>query len=162
MQLAMGQNNYEEHLTDTITTSQAALTTDKSATLVDALASTKTAFLRPPNGTIALELRFRGLMADGYVNVLNLYGMRGEEDHYTLMVTLTLKTGTQVYSAGNRFVHTITKTNEKWWDSIDVINDEANGIARVGFNTHGYSDFVLIATSRDPEAESIIVEASQV
>ena len=158
MQLAMFQNRYD--VEETITVSQATLTTDKSATLVDALDATNTALIHPPNGTVALELRIRGLMSDGDDNVLNLYGMRGHDDHYSLMVTLSIKTGTQLYSSGNRFVDTVVKTNEKWWDSIDVISDAADGIARVAFNTHGYSDFALIATTLN--SSSVIVEASQV
>ena len=158
MLLAMAQNIYE--FGGTITVAQTALTTDKSAATVDALASTKTAFVLPANGTIALDVRFRGLMSDGDDNVLNLYAMRGIADHYTRIATLTLKTGTQLYSSGNRFVDTIVITNEKWYDTIEVINDAANGIARIAFNTHGHSNFVLIATTLN--STSVIVEASQV
>ncbi|GAF76410.1 unnamed protein product, partial [marine sediment metagenome] len=75
MLLAMAQNIFE--YTDTITVAQDALTTDKSATLVDALATTKTAFILPANGTIALDVRFRGIAAEGEDSILNLYAMRG-------------------------------------------------------------------------------------
>ena len=158
MLLAMAQNIYE--FRGTITVSQTALTTDKSAATVDDLASTKTAFVLPANGTIAVDIRFRGLMSDGDSNVLNLYAMRGTTDHYTRIATLTLTTGTQLYSSGNRFVDTIVITNEKWFDTIEAISDAADGIARIAFNTHGYSNFVLIATTLN--SSSIIVERAQV
>lgn len=157
MLLAMAQNIYE--FGGTITASQTAFTTDKSAATVDALAATKTAFVLPANGTIALDIRFRGVMTNGHSNVLNLYAMRGIADHYTLIATLTLITGTQIYSTGNLFVDTIAISNEKWFDEIVVVSDEANGIARIGFNTHGFSNFVLIATTLN--STSVIVEASQ-
>ena len=163
MLLAMAQNIYD--MEGTITASQTALTTDKSKATVHALASTKTAFILPANGTVALDIRFRGIASDGDDNVLNLYAMRGGPgvtkiaDHYTLIATLTLKTGTQVYSTGNLFVDTVAITNEKWTDTIKVINDAANGIARIVLNTHGWSNFVLIATTFN--SSSVIVEASQ-
>ena len=163
MLLAMAQNIFD--FGGTITVAQAALTTDKSAVTVHALASTKTAFILPANGTVAVEARFRGIASDADSNVLNLYAMRGgpgvtkRSDHYTLIATLTLTTGTQVYSTGNLFVDTIVVTNEKWTDEIKVVSDAANGIAHISFNTHGCSNFVLIATTLG--STSVIVEASQ-
>ena len=164
MQLAMAQNIFD--MSDTITTDQAALTTDKSMATVHALVTTKTAFILPANGTVALEIRFRGLMTDLDSNVLNLYAMRGgpgatkRADHYTRIATLTLTTGSQIYSStGNRFVDTIAITNEKWTDAIEVVSDAADGIAHISLNTHGYSNFVFIATTLN--SSSVIAEASQ-
>lgn len=163
MLLAMAQNIFD--FGGTITSAQSAPTTDKSAVTLHALASTKTAFVLPANGTVALEVRFRGVMTDGHSNVLNLYAMRGgpgvtkKSDHYTLIATLTLTTGTQIYSTGNLFVDTIVVTNEKWTDAIKVVNDAANGIAHLSWNTHGYSNFLMIATTLN--STSVIVEASQ-
>jgi len=159
MLLAMAQNIFE--MRDTITVAQTALTTDKSATLVDALATTKTAYILPANGTIALDMRFRGIgAAHGEVSILNLYAMRGVADHYTLIATLTVTTGTQLYSTGNRFIDTIVISNEKWPDDIVIVSDAADGIAHIGFNTHGYSNFVAIATTLG-SASGVVVEASQ-
>ncbi|KKL85645.1 hypothetical protein LCGC14_1040160 [marine sediment metagenome] len=142
-----------------LTTVQAALTTDKSAATVDALTATGIVKLLPDDGTVALELRVRGLASDGDSNVLNVYAMRdpkGTGDHYTLIGTLTLTTGTQIFSTGNLFADTVTIASELWIDDIVLMSDAANGIARVALNTQGYTHFLFIATTLG--STSVIVD----
>ena len=130
-----------------ISVAGAALTTDKSAATVNALAATTFVKITVPDGSIALNLRWRGGTALD-VNVQNLYAMRGDSDHYTLIATLTLTTGTQ--TDGSRlFIDTIviTADTEKWTDEIVVVSDAGNGIAHLSLNTHGYRNFVLISTT---------------
>ena len=146
----------------TLTTSQAALTTSKSSATVDALTSTGVVKLQPYVSTVALELRFKGVQTDGDSNVIDVHAMRdpkGTGDHYTLIGTLTLTTGTQT-DGTNNFVDTITITSELWIDDIVVMSDAANGIARVALNTQGYSHFLFIATTLN--STSIIVDAVRV
>jgi hypothetical protein len=131
----------------TLTSAQAALTTDKSAATVDALAAAKTAIIDVEDGTVALEVRLRVTGSDGDSNVLNLYAMAGDSDHYTLMGTITTTAGTQVFSSGNLFVDTMTFASELWIDDIIVLSDAADGIARISWNTQGYTKFLLIATT---------------
>ena len=146
----------------TLTTAQAALTTDKSAATVDALTSTGIVKLRPDDGTVALELRFRGLATDADSNVLNIYAMRdpkGVGDHYTLIGTLTLTTGTQT-DGTNLFADTVAIASELWIDDIVLMSDVANGIARVALNTQGYTHFLFIATTLG--STSVIVDYCRV
>lgn len=129
-----------------ISVAGAALTTDKSAVTTHALAATT--FVRIPvdDGTIALDLRWSG-GTDGDSNVQNLYAMRGDSDHYTLIATLTLTTGTQVGVNSRLLIDKIVLTAEKWVDEIVVLSLEDNDIARISLNTHGYRNFLLLGTT---------------
>lgn len=145
----------------TLTTSQAALTTDKSAATVNALTSTGIVKITPANNTPAIDIRFRGV-TDADSNVVNIYAMAdpaGDGDHYTRIITLTLTTGTQT-DGTNLFIDTITSSNEKWVDDIVVVSDAANGIAHVELNTHGYTHFLVIATTL--ANDSLIVDYRKV
>jgi len=133
-----------------LTTEQAVLTTDKSAATVNALTSTGTVFIAPTDNTVAIELRFRCTGTEDVDDIVTLYGMRGT-DHYTRMATLTLINGTQT-DGTYTFHDTVTIGNEKWIDDIVDMSDAADGIARVCFNTHGYSKFLLIANDLDNDA----------
>ena len=149
---------YEWQKMGDISVAGAALTTDKSAATTHALAATTFVRIKSEDGTVALDLRWRGGTALDN-NVQNLYAMRSGDDHYTLIATLTLITGTQ--TDGTRlFVDTITITDgsEHWVDEIVVVSDEGNGIAHVSFNTHGYSDFILIGTT---VASTLFVDAAR-
>ncbi len=142
----------------TLTTSQAALTTNKSAATVDALTATGVVKVRPDDGTVALEVRVRGLASDGDSNVLNVYAMRdpkGTGDHYTLIGTLTWTTGTQT-DGTNLFADTVSIASKLWIDDIVLMSDTANGIARVALNTQGYTHFLFIATTLG--STSVIVD----
>jgi hypothetical protein len=134
-----------------ITTALSALTTDKSAATVNALATAKTAIIQPDGGTIALELRFRVDGSDGESNVLNLYAMAGADDHYTLIGTLTLTAGTQT-DGTYLFCDTASLASELWIDDIVVLSDEADGIARVSLNLQGYTHILAIATTLNSTA----------
>jgi len=127
-----------------ITSSQAALGSDKSAAYVNALDAGKTIIFTPVDGQVAFEMRFKG-GADNEVNIVNVYAMRGDNDHYTLVATLTVTTGQQTDGTSN-FIDTISKSNDSWPDNgIEVMNPGNNEIARVAFNTYGYRNFLLLA-----------------
>ena len=72
--------------------------------------------------------------------------MRGDDDHYTRIATITLTTGTQT-DGTYLFIDTISTANEKWTDTIEEVSDAADGIAHVALNTHGYKNFVLLGTT---------------
>lgn len=127
-----------------ISVAGSALTTDKSAATAHALTATTITRIQVPDGTVAINLRWRG-GSDGDSNTHVLYGMRGT-DHYTRIATLTLTTGTQT-DGTYLFVDTIAIANEKWTDDIVEVSDEANGIAHLVLNTHGYTDFLLLGTT---------------
>ena len=133
-----------------LTTEQAVLTTDKSSAAVDALTSTGTVFITPSDNTVAIELRFRCTGTEDLDDIITLYGMRGT-DHYTRMATITLINGTQT-DGTYTFHDSVAIANEKWIDDIVAVNDAADGIGRVAFNTQGYSKFLLIANDLDNDA----------
>ena len=136
----------------TISLSQAALGNDKSAALVNAIASEKAIIYAPVDGQVAFELRFNG-GANNDINIINVYAMRGDDDHYTPIATLTLNTGLQ-----SGFIDSVGKTNDSWPDNgIEVMNT-SDGIARVAMNTYGYKNFLFIAptlASSDLTIESV-------
>ena len=152
---------YDWKTAGTLTTAQAALTTDKSKTTVNNLTSTGRVIITPNNNTVAIDLRFRG-GSDGDINVINLYAMRAETtaDHYTLITTATLTTGTQT-DGTNLFIDTIDNSAfEKWGDDIVVMSDGANGIAHIELNTHGYSHFMICATTLN--STSLLIDWARV
>ncbi len=149
--------HYEWEKKGSISTAGSALTTDKSAATVHALTATTFVRMQLDDGAIALNLRWSG-GSDSDSNVQNLYAMRGDADHYTLIATLTFTTGTQVGPGSRLFVDTVVKTSEKWADDIVVVSDGANGIAHVVLNVHGYKNFLLLGTTVN---STLTVEAAR-
>lgn len=144
---------------NTITSAQANPTTDKSYATLSALAAAKIAMCRVPEGAIALDVRFRGTATNNDSNTVEVYAMRGESDHFTRICTLTLTTGTQIYSSGVLFVDTIATSNEVWTDDIVPVSPANNDIAHVAFNTHGYRYFLFIVSTLN--STSVIVEVAE-
>lgn len=142
-----------------ITTAQTALTTDKSAATVDALAAAKTIIFIPINGQAAFEMRFKGDMTDADSNVINIYAMRGDDDDYRLIATLTLTTGTQT-DGTNLYVDTIVETVAfDWLSTVKVHSPAGNDIGTVAMNTHCYKKFLFIATTLS--STSILVDTAE-
>lgn len=139
------QGQYEWIEKGNISTQGTILTTDKSAATVHALTSTTFVVLPIINGTIAINLRWRG-GTEGHENIQVLYAMRGNDDHYTRIATLKLTTGTQT-DGTHLFVDEIGVSTERWADDITETSDGADGIANLSFNTHGYTSFVLLSTT---------------
>jgi len=141
------QHQYEWDVAKELTTAQAALGTDKSAATVHALTATGIARFQPDDGTVALEFRFL-CSADADSNVINLYGMRGDSDHYELIATFTLTGGTQVIDSIVA-VDTIAETanTEVWPTAIAVMSQANNSVAKIALNTHGYKNLLFCATT---------------
>lgn len=141
------QHQYEWEVAKILTTAQAALGTDKSVATVHALTATGIARFQPDDGAVAMEFRFL-CSADADSNVINLYAMRGDGDHYELIATLTLTGGTQVIDSLVA-VDTIVETanTEVWPTAIAVMSQANNSVAKIALNTHGYKNFLFIATT---------------
>jgi len=161
MQLAVNQEPYQLNLGGTITVQQAALTTDKSAATVDLLAAANRIIITPSNGSVELDLRFRGVMTNADSNTVVMYAMRGDSDHYKPIATLTLTTGTQIFSSGNLFVDTIGVANRAWPDAIVPEGGGLNGIASLWLNTHGYKKFLFLCTSKAVGTTSIMIDVAR-
>ena len=130
----------------TITSAQSALGNDKSAVLIDALDATKKIVFSPDDGQAAFELRIRG-GNNNEANIINLYAMRDDNDHYRLIATLTITTGQQTDGKYN-FIDSIDKSNDSWPDNgIEVMNPGNDDIATLVLNTYGYKNFLFIAVT---------------
>lgn len=69
-------------------------------------------------------------------------------DHYRLMGTITIVTGSQVDGNTYYFADDISIASEKWIDDIVLLTTTGdNDIGSVAFNTQGYTDFVLVCTT---------------
>lgn len=143
----------------TISSAQSALTTDKSAALINALATAKRVIVTVDDGTVAQNFRFR-CSADADSNVINVYAMRGDDDHYQLVATLTLTGGSQVVST-QVFVDTIvlTASTDVWPTEISINSRANNSVALVSLKTHGYKNFLFIATTLGSAA--LVVEKAR-
>jgi len=151
------QRQYGFKRIKTLTTAQAALDTDKSATTVHRLTATGICRIQIDDGSPALNMRFL-CSADADSNVINIYAMRGS-DHYILIGTYTLTGGTQVDGTVGVFVDTIAQTasTEVWPSAHQVSSQANNSVAMLSLNTHGYSDFLIIATTLNSAALAVDV-----
>lgn len=113
---------------------------------IEALADAKKVIIRPPNGTVSLELRFRSDGNNNDVNILQLYAAAGP-DHYDLMAQLSPVQGLQPHSVGF-FCDHMTPATEAWLTAASEIDQStpADGIGRYVFNTHGCDRFLLVAS----------------
>jgi len=114
------------------------------ATIED-LAAAKKVIIKPPNGIVSLELRFRSDGSNNDVNILQLYAAAGP-DHYVLMAQLSVVQGAKPHSIGF-FCDHMTPATEAWITAASEIDQDtpADGIGRYVFNTHGYDRFLLVA-----------------
>lgn len=134
---------------DSLITQGTALTTNKSKTTVDALADNTKIVYSVPEGEVSFEGRFR---VDGSINddnILEFYGMRGD-DHYKFIGQLTITNGTQLYDTDHLFVDKIEWTdspNKLWPSTVDTMSEANNSIATFAMNTHGYTSFLIICST---------------
>ncbi len=146
-----------------LTTVQAALGTDKSETTVQALTATGISRYLVGDLVSAISLRFR-TGADANGDILNLYALRdsldGVDGHYELVCGITLTGGKQVNPDGV-FCDTavVVGTTEVWPTSLAFSSQADDSVAKLTFNTHGYKEFLLIATTL---ADALIPEVAVV
>ena len=137
-----------------ITSEYAGDNSDPTATelddaTVEALAAAKKIIIKPPNGTVALELRIRSDGSTNDENILQIYASAGV-DHYAKISQLVCIQGTQIDTTGIYFADDITESENDWITSTGVVQPAtaANSIARYTFNTHGYDRFLIVASDR--------------
>lgn len=129
-----------------ISASQAALGNDKSYTTINDLDASKVIILTPEDGQPAFELRWKG-GGNNDANVINIYAMRGDKDHYRLIATLTITTGQQTDGTDN-FVDTIVKSSDSWPDNgFEIFSPGNDDMATMILNTYGYKSFLFIGTT---------------
>lgn len=120
---------------------------------VVALAAAKKVIIKPPNGILAIELRFRfnGIASDQHI--LPIFVAAGD-DYYDLVDTLTIDQGTQQHTAGAAgtgiwFCDTIVSAGEKWLTVTKELSSTTNNIGRFTMNMHGYDRIWIVASTLD-------------
>jgi hypothetical protein len=140
------QRSWQKPCAD-LSTVQAALGADKSAATVRAL--TATGINRIPIPPLASAMSFRFLTgADTNADVVEIYAIRGDNDDYELVVGVTLTGGKQ--TNGSKFYEdtaVVVASSESWPTAVKFDSTALDSVARVTLNTHGYSEFLLIATT---------------
>lgn len=154
-----GEFNDWEALTGSITVEQAALGTDKSTSVVDALADANKLIYTVVEGTIGAEFRIKGVSTNNDSNTMNIYALSGTDDDYIPIATLTLLTGQQSDDTNN-YIDDITEAVKfKWPTKVEVMTGFTDGIARFALNTHGYRKFLFIITSKAAGTTSIKIDS---
>jgi len=142
-----------------ISSQQAALAVDaRDHASVEALVDAKKVIISPDDGTTGLEIRFRGDGGDETQNVIQLYAEAGE-DYYTKIATLTLTEGLQEAATG-KFIQNISESNGNWMSPRLSLN-VADHIARYYILTHGYSKFLMIASTLNASNIYVDLRCSQ-
>jgi hypothetical protein len=111
---------------------------------VEALVATKKVLIKPPNGVVSLQFRFRSDGSEDDQNVVQFLGAAGV-DHYGLIDTITLTQGTQLYSGSMYFVDQIDGDAD-WITSSSRVTP-TNSIGSYVINTHSYDRFWFVAST---------------
>jgi len=125
---------------------------------VEAIAAANIVLIKPRNGTVSLEFRFR---SDGTVEgdqeVLNLYAAAGV-DFYQYADTLTIDRGLCEYSSTIFFYDKIVSTGEKWPTATNESGDTDEKIGWYVMNTHGYDRFAFVMTTKDANTTNLYID----
>ena len=141
-----GAKQYPWEFAGSITVSQAALTTAKDYQTVNDLAVANRVIIVLPDLHMASEFRFI-TDSNNDANVVNLYAMAGDKDYYTLIATLTLTGGTQIAPNEKVFCDTLDLSVEQWPTPMANQSAATDNIASLILNTHGYKNFLMLATT---------------
>lgn len=117
---------------------------------IETLATAKKVIIKPPDGVVAMELRFFGdISASADTDdVLELYAAAGV-DTYRHFAQLTIVIGTLDYGTLYHFHDGIAPANEDWITVPAEATPANNTFGSYAFNTHGYDRFLVIASDKD-------------
>lgn len=120
---------------------------------VEALTDGKKVLVKPPNGVVSIEFRFRYNGTAGDQHVLQLFAAAGK-DYYDLVDSLTIDQGAQEHTSGAAgtgidFCDTIVSAGEKWLTATTELSDTSDHIGRYTMNCHGYDRFWFVASTLD-------------
>lgn len=115
---------------------------------VEALADAKKVIIRPPNGTVAIELRFRSDGSADVDSILQMFAAAGV-DHYVHIAQLTVTQGEQIDTGSIYFCDGITPASEIWITTVTELTTIAENIGSYLINTHGYDRFWFVANDLD-------------
>lgn len=153
-------NNYNGLLTAVVGAGEALVDVDKRASSdVAALADSKKVIIRPENGTVSMEIRFRsdGTSA-GDQEIVELHACAGD-DHYAFVEEFTIDRGTQEFTSSIFYYDTIVPAkSDLWMTPIGIISDTLNHMGRIVMNTHGCDKFCLVWTTKDANTTNLYVD----
>lgn len=121
---------------------------------VEDLADAKKVIIKPPNGVVSIEFRFRFNGIDGDAHVLQKFLAAGD-DYYDLVDTLNIVQGTQQHTAGAAGTgiwfcdQVASASGEKWLTITTQLTDTSNHIGRDTQNMHGYDRIWFVASTLD-------------
>jgi hypothetical protein len=120
---------------------------------VEALAVAKKVIIKPPNGIVSIEFRFRFNGTAGDQHVLQKFLACGD-DFYDLVDVLTIDQGTQQHTSGAagtgiKFIDTVVSAGEKWLTDTRQLSDTVNHIGRDTQNMHKYDRIWFVASTLD-------------
>jgi len=118
--------------------------TERTDAIVEALAAAKKVLIKPPNGVVSIELRFRSDGTEDDANIAELYLATGV-DHYRHVDQLTVTQGQQIYSTGIYFADTIASAGEQWISATSEPSP-TNSIASYVLNMHAYDRLWVVAS----------------
>ena len=113
---------------------------------VEALADGKKVIIKPYNGIVSIEFRFRFDGAEDDQHVLQLFAAAGV-DHYRWVDALTIDQGTQD-STSEHFIDTVVSATEIWHTAATELS-KADYMGGYTMNTHGYDRFWFVASTLD-------------
>lgn len=138
-----------------ITVIQAALGVGaRTISDVEGLATTKTVIWTVPSKINFGYVRFR-TDADADAWVVEMYGVRKDDEYLDRIATLTLTGGTQEAGAAF-FVDTIVATNENSEKALAEVHSADNFIARYGGDFSGWDKLIFIASTIEAAATLFI------
>jgi hypothetical protein len=120
---------------------------------VEALAVAKKVIIKPPNGIVSIEFRFRFNGTVGDQHVLQKFAACGD-DFYDLVDVLTIDQGTQQHTSGAagtgiHFIDTVVSAGEKWLTDTRQLSSTTNNIGRDTQNMHKYDRIWFVASTLD-------------
>lgn len=149
-----GKDNYTYNgiITTVAEAADFAVTARDNAS-VEALAAAKKVIIRPPNGTVSIEFRFRFNGTAGDQHVLQCFAGAGV-DFYRYFGQLTIDQGTQQHTAGAAgtgilFIDTVLPANEQWHTAQTELSDAANHMGGYTMNMHSYDRIWIVASTLD-------------
>lgn len=146
-----------------ITVANGALAVDgRDYATVDAIADANKKVITLDDGTVAIECRFRFDGTENDTNVFQVYGMRGDSDHYQRIGQVTVLQGTQDCSVGH-FGDELTLANDAWHNEANVrthvgVQTVTDEIGRLRLNTLGYKKILFVLSSLDASTTTCYVD----
>jgi len=108
--------------------------------------------IEPPQGTVAMELRFYAVGTADLDDVLQVFAAattNNKPDFYRHFAQLTIILGTMSFSDTQEFHDDITPANEKWITTPTQVSPGNDTFGSFSFNLHKNNKILVIASDLD-------------